>query len=131
MYELVHRGDVKLNYCTHNVNGIPTPFTLIDHDEWFKERHMWAVSYVGYNQIHLKDQLLKIFSDGDGYAEAYIEYFTDYAIAEVVKRYGNEQIVKYVKIGCKHEWEYVSGDKFSTIHRCSKCGTVIEMPTGF
>lgn len=130
LYKQVPTHDVKLSYCEEKLNGIPTPFTLIDYDEWFKERHSWAVSYTGFQQIHLEDQLIKIFGDDKGYAEAHIEYFADYAIAEVIKRYGNEQIVKYVKIGCEHEWEYIGGDRFTTTHRCKKCGTEIERLMG-
>ena len=130
LYKQVPTHDVKLNYCEEKCNGIPTPFKLIDHDKWFKDRHMWAVNYTSYNQIHLKDQLMEIFGQDVGYAEAYIEYFGSYAIAEVIKNYGNEQTVKYVRIGCDHDWELIDSDRISYKQKCKKCGTIRELPTG-
>lgn len=130
MYELVCKNDVKFDYCEQHINGIPTPFEIITEDEWRELRHKWHNSYYSYEQIHLKDQLTKIFDKDVGYAEAYIDYNGEYAVAEVIKNYGNEKIIKYVKIGCKHDWELISSDRISYTQKCKKCGSVRELPTG-
>ena len=129
MYKLVHTDDVKLDYCTQNVNGIPTPFTIISEDEYRELKYRWHNPYCDFSQVHLKDQLTQLFGNDGGYASAYMDFNDEYGVAEIIKEYSNERV--YVKIGCQHEWKYIDGDKFTNIHRCKKCGTVIETPTGY
>ena len=134
MYELVHKNAIRLNYCEQHVNGIPTPFEIITEDEWRELRHRWHNDYYSYEQIHLKDQLKALFNMDSGYAEAYIDYNSEYAVAEIIKNYWQDgkmqQQIIYVKIGCKHEWELIDGDRISYIQKCKKCGSVRELPTG-
>ena len=111
-------------------NDMPRPFVEITHDEWFKQTHMWAFDYYDYKQIMNKQDLVEMFGTDSGYAEAYIEYGISSAFVEVVKRYGNETIVKYFKTGCNHDWELISSDSISYTQQCKKCGTVREVPTG-
>lgn len=129
MYELVHTNDVKLDYCTQNVNGIPTPFTIITEDEYRNLKYKWHNPYCDYSQVHLKDQLTQLFGNDVGYAEAYIDYNGEYGVAEIIKMYTNERV--HVKIGCQHEWELINSDRISYTQKCKKCGTVREVPTGY
>ena len=134
MYELVYKNGIKLDYCEQNVNGIPTPFEIITEDKWRELRHKWHNDYYSYEQIHLKDQLQQLFNVDSGYAEAYIDYNNEYAVAEIIKKFWQDREMKqqrvYVKIGCNHEWELIDENRLSYTHKCKKCGTIIETPTG-
>lgn len=134
LYKLVPTHDEKLNYCEEVINGIPTPFTIITMEKYNELKHMWHNNFYSYEQIHKKDQLLKLFGTDVGYAEAYIDYNGNYAVAEIIKNYWQEgkmqQQRTYVKIGCDHDWELIEKDNISYTQKCKKCGTIREVPTG-
>lgn len=134
MYKYTHvDGDLQtFPYIEsgYRYNDMPRPFTEITYDEWFKQTHIWAFEYYDYKQVTNKQDLVEIFGADSGYAEVYIQYGISSAFAEVVKRYGNETIVRYFRVGCKHDWELVSSDSISYTQKCKKCGTIREIPTG-
>ena len=112
-YQYISEEEVQFPYIEsgRDFNSMPRPFMEITHDEWFKQTHMWAFQYYDYKQIMNKH----------GISSAFVE---------VVKRCGNETVVKYFKTGCKHDWELISSDSISYTQQCKKCGTVREVPTG-
>ena len=137
MYKLVHinNNDVKFDYCDLTWhNSLPTPYEVITEEEWRKLKYKWANSYCDFRQVMQKEQLKELFGEDGGYASCYIDFNNEYGVAELIKTKWenghNVEMRAYVKIGCKHEWEFVEGDKFSTTHKCKKCGATIEMPTG-
>lgn len=137
MYELIYRNnkDVKLDYCDcSSYNRIPTPFTVITEDEWRDLRHKWANSYYSFHQAMNEEQLKEVFKGNPdyigGYADVYVDYNSEYAVAEIIKNYNTKKVRAYVKIGCQHEWELIESDSISYKHKCKKCGTIVEMCTG-
>jgi hypothetical protein len=114
----------------YGFNDMPKPFTEITHKEWFTQTHMWAFEYYDYKQVMNKQDLVEMFGEDVGYAEAYIEFGCSTGFAEVIKRYGNKTIIKYFRIGCQHDWELIQSDSISYTQKCKKCGTVREVPTG-
>ena len=131
-YQYVSEEEVQFPYIESGCgfNSMPRPFIEITHDEWFRQTHMWAFQYYDYKQIMNKQDLVEMFGTDSGYAEAYIEYGISSAFVEVVKRYGNETIIKYFRIGCEHDWELISSDRISYTQKCKKCGSIRELPTG-
>lgn len=128
MYKLVVDNDIKLDYCDVKFNNIPTPFEIITEDKYRELKYRWHNEYHDFSQVFSKEQLKQLFGEEGGYANAYFEYNTEYGVAEVIRNYDNKRA--YVKIGCKHEWELIESDSYTYVHKCKKCGTINEVPTG-
>ena len=126
----VHK-DVEFNYCKRTAN-LPEPYMLIDEKTWRRKRHAWAVHYTEFEQIKDRDVLIKIFGKDIGRADAHIEYFGDYAVAEIIECNSRTEdpMVRFIQIGCEHDWEIIDRDKFSETRKCKICGTIIEIPQG-
>lgn len=122
--------NVEFDYCQEMGNGIPTPYEKISREEYEKLKHQWFTEYCSYNQVHNKEQLIDLFGEVVGYTEAHMDFNGEYGVAEIIGGF-DKQKRAYVRIGCKHDWETIASDRFSTTVRCKKCGTVVEQQTGY
>jgi len=138
MYKLEKVPDLEFKYLSEplHFNKMPKPYRSISRSKFEELSRNYSPNYIDNGQVHDLDDSRWAKDVKLSYYEARYYFYETYAIAriETHKRTNNRKITvkyRYYILGCNHEWEFVSGDKFSTKCRCKKCGMAGEFQTGY